>query len=302
MHKRLNYLGALTVFAIFIASSSTLAADAAAQSSKASTGPYGVGVTPAVYLVNFMLMYIASPDTAAKMPAFRAPVPVSLADCLHQNPQGCPYSDFATSFDDQPFRDIAVQGKTCALPTECRTSFKYERLAPRVVKHARQINKALGMRRANWIAQKVGIDKSMILTDEQWECTRGVPPWPADADKKIISVCVNNLTNSNGNTNIPLSSHGLAITRADFESGVSGPDLQRGGDVQSLCAPEAPCLVFNDLFGGPLERIALACGWEDKLISLFELKSFQRVIADGSACQEFSGTPTNECLVEPVCP
>jgi hypothetical protein len=299
-NTRPKFLGVLAVIAILFASSSATGAGEAAQRSEPPIGHYGVGVTPAVYLVNFMIMYIASPDEAAKMPAFRAPVPSSVYDCLHDNPTGCPYSEFATSFDDQPFKGNANQTKNCSLPTECRTSIQWERLAPSVVERSQQINEPLGMERANRIAREVGIDKSMILTDEQWECTKGVPP--RKDDRKIIFACLNNLTNSNGNTNIPLSSYGLAITRADFESGEDAPNLERGGDVQSLCAPQAPCLVFNDLFDKPLERIAKVCGWEDKLISLFKLSSFQEVIVDGNACQTFSGAPNSECLVEPVCP
>jgi hypothetical protein len=286
--------------AILIARSSTVGAGEIGSGSKTTIEPYGVGVTPAVYLVNFMIMYIASPDEAAKMPAFRAPVPSSLAECLHYYPKGCPYSEFALSFDDQPFKGKANRNKNCPLPAECRTNVQWERLAPSVIKRSGQINEPLGMERANRIAREVGIDKSMILTDEQWECTLGRAPM--SDDRKIIYACLNNLTNSKGNTNIPLSSYGLAITRAEIDGGAEVPEIDRGGDVQSLCAPEAPCLVFNDLFDGPLERIALVCGWEKKLLKLFALESFQEVITDGNACQTFSGTPTQECLVEAVCP
>ncbi len=302
MRKRLNCVGALTFFTILISSSSVFGAGAAAQDNKQPIGPYGVGVTPAVYLVNFMIMYMASPVEAAKMPAFRAPVPLSLADCLHHYPEGCPYSEFADSFDDQPFNGKANRTKNCALPPDCRTITELERLAPSVVERSEQINEPLGMERANQIAREVGIKKSMILTDEQWECSQGVPPWPVNADKAVINACLSALTNSNGNTNNPLSSYGLAITRASFDTGEDRPDFERGGDVQSLCAPEAPCLVFNDFFEGPLERIALVCGWEDKLISLFELPSFQQVISDGISCQTSAGAGTLECLAEPVCP
>jgi hypothetical protein len=305
-NTRPKFLGVLAVIAILFASSSTTGAGEAAQRSEPPIGHYGVGVTPAVYLVNFMVMYMASPDDAAKMPAYRAPVPSSLSECLHHNATGCPYSEFATSFDDQPFKDKANQTKNCSFPRDCRTSIQLERLAPSVVERSEQINEPLGMERANRIAREVGIEKSMILTDEQWECTLGVPPWPVNASKKIINACLSNLSNSNGNTNIPLSSYGLAITRADFERGEDGPDLQRGGDVQSLCAPQAPCLLFNGLFDPEnpdgLRQIAKACGWERKLDMLWALPSFREVVYDGNACQNSVGAGTSECLVEPVCP
>ena len=305
-NTRSQFLGVLTVIAILFASSSTTGAGEAAQRSEPPIGRYGVGVTPAVYLVNFMVMYMSSPDDAAKMPAYRAPVPSSLSECLHHNATWCPYSEFATSFDDQPFKGKANQTKNCSFPRACSTSIQWERLAPSVVERSEQINEPLGMERASRIAREVGIEKSMILTDEQWECTKGVPPWPVNASKNIINACLSALSNSNGNTNIPLSSYGLAITRADFESGEDGPDLQRGGDVQSLCAPQAPCLLFNDLFNpetpDSLRQIATACGWVDKLDMLWALPSFRQVVVEGKACQTSVGAGTSECLVEPVCP
>ncbi len=127
------------------------------------------------------------------------------------------------------------------------------------------------------------MDKSMILTDEEYECTIGIPP--RDDDRKIIFACINNLSNSNGNTNIPLSSYGLAITNADQSS-----DPPPSGDVQSLCAPEAPCLVFNALFDGPLERIATSCGWLDKLTHMLRQTQFVKFAAEGALCQKFAGS------------
>ena len=87
MDKRTRLLGLLAVMAALV-TSSPVGAGRADQ--RLAFEPYGVGVTPAVYLVNFMLMYIANPNEAANMPAFRAPVPSSFADCLHTYPTGCP--------------------------------------------------------------------------------------------------------------------------------------------------------------------------------------------------------------------
>jgi hypothetical protein len=50
---------------------------------------YAPSVTAAVYLVNFLLLYMANPDLAAYMPAYRAPIPQPVVDCLEQNPMGC---------------------------------------------------------------------------------------------------------------------------------------------------------------------------------------------------------------------
>ena len=54
---------------------------------------YAPSVTTDVYLVNFLLLYMANPDLAAYMPAYRAPIPQPLVDCLEQNPMGCPWAD-----------------------------------------------------------------------------------------------------------------------------------------------------------------------------------------------------------------
>jgi hypothetical protein len=294
MHKRPRFLGVIAIMAILFSGSNTVGAD-----DEYTIAPYGIGVTPAVYLVNFMVMYMASPDDAANMPAYRAPLPLSLADCLHEFPEGCPYTEFAQTFDDRPFTGSTNQTKKCAFPPVCTTKPNLEKLAPSVVVRSNQINEPLGLERANQIAEELGITKDIILTDEEWECTLGRAP--RNDDRKIIYACLNNLTNSIGNTNIPLSSYGLAITRAELDGEPGLPLIDKGGDVQSLCAPEAPCLEFNDLFTGPLERIAAVCKWEDKLIGLFALDSFQQVISDGKNCQDTSIALSAECLVEPVC-
>jgi hypothetical protein len=249
---------------------------------------YGVALAPPVYFVNFLLLYMSNPNEAAKMPAYRTTLPRPLSDCLESKPQGCPYSAYALSFDDD-----TIGNKNCDWPAECQTDPKWEQLAPGNAKDPAQINEPLGMERANQLAQQLGIDKAMILTDQEYQCTIGVPP--RDDDRQIIFACINNISNSKGNTNIPLSSYGLAIT--DDDNG-SVP----AGDVQSLCAPNAPCLVFNDLFMGPLERIATVCGWETKLDRMVAQTPFTQFAQDGGRCQAFGGsTSGGPCIVEPVC-
>ena len=53
-----------------------------------------------MYLVNFVLLYMANPDIAAYMPAYKAPIPQPVVDCLEQNPTGCPYADYHQYFDN----------------------------------------------------------------------------------------------------------------------------------------------------------------------------------------------------------
>ena len=142
------------------------------------------------------------------------------------------------------------------------------------------------MDRAERLARLLGIDESMILTDAEYQCTIGTPP--RNQDQQTIFSCIGNLTNSKGNTDIPLSSYGLSITDQ--------------GDVQSDCAPEAPCLVFNQLFAGALEKIAFECGWAMKLERMVRETPFFQVVYDGHKCQQYSGAPTGACVVEPICP
>ena len=271
------------------------ASDVASKTRNPPDQFYGVGVTPAVYLVNFLIMYMANPNKAAEMPAYRVPIPTALSDCLLDHPQGCSYSDHALYFDDNT---KGIKGYD--LPPQCRTTSQYEPLGPSIAKRPDQINEPLGLDRANQIAGQLKIDKSMILTDEEYECTIGIPP--RVGARKTIFACLNNLTNSNGNTNIPLSSYGLAITTTD-QSPDEDPTPPPAGYVQSLCAPYAPCLEFNDLFGpeGAFRRIAESCGWLDKLERLRAVTPIKQFAAEGHECQALGGADDGgACIVQSV--
>ena len=106
----------------------------------------------------------------------------------------------------------------------------------------------------------------MILTDADDHCLIGIPP--RDHDREIIFRCIYNLTNSNGNAAIPLSSYGLNVTEQ--------------GDIRSVCAPDAPCLEFNALLGGPLEAIALECGFLDKFLRVVAETPLLQFIEDAN--------------------
>ena len=272
----------------FSATSAAPRSEAVAISRSLLVEPYGVPVTPAVYLVNFLLLYIANPSAAANMPAYRAALPQELYDCLQDNPEGCNYDNFESSLNNPD-----VDKGASILPTECRAEPKWEVLAPSIAKHPEQINEPLGKKRADRLARRLGMDKSMILTDAEYQCTIGAPSTRTQ-DQETIFQCINNLTNSNGNTDIPLSSYGLAITEAITPNGV----VQ---NVQSLCAPGAPCLVFNDLFAGPLEKIAFQCGWASKLESMVRATPFFRFVDRGHRCQQFGGAGSGgACVVETI--
>jgi hypothetical protein len=273
-------------------------ASEAASGLRRTVEPFGVGVTPAVYLVNFLLAYITNPNVAANFPAYRVPVPRELADCLDEFPMGCPYSEFARFFDDS-----TNPSRNCSLPRACQTKPEWAKLAPDVARTPSQINEPLGLDRADSIARSLGIDKSMILTDREWQCTIGTSEDRTDT-QDVIFACVDALTNSRGNTNISLSSYGLAIADpAAIPPPMTGSPAV-AGDVQSLCAPAAPCLTFNNFFSdGEFRALAQKCGWETKLDLMQAKTPFLLFAAQGAACQEIQGgTQRNgACLAEPVC-
>jgi hypothetical protein len=126
------------------------------------------------------------------------------------------------------------------------------------------------------------MDEGMILTDAEYHCLIGIPPRPPD--RETIFRCIYNLTNSNGNAAIPLSSYGLNVTEQ--------------GNVRSICAPGSPCLEFNALFGGRLEEIFAECGCLDKFLRVVAETPLLQFIEDANPCQ-MSGEPA--CLIETTC-
>ncbi len=255
----------------------------AAQPVEASRGHdvanevYAPSLTAWIYLVNFVFLYMANPDLAAYLPAYKAPIPQPVVDCLEQNPTGCPYADYRRYFDEQVF-----DNRECFWPDVCQENARWAHLAPRKVRQPEEINEPLGRPRADQLAHLLGMDAGMILTDAEYHCLIGIPP--RDHDREIIFRCIYNLTNSNGNAAIPLSSYGLNVAEQ--------------GDVRSVCAPDAPCLEFNALLGGPLEAIAAECGFLDKFLRVVAETPLLQFIEDGNPCQE-SGEPA--CLIETTC-
>src|SRR5216117_4438810 len=86
---------------------------------------YAPSVTPAIYLVNFIILYMANPDLASYMTAYKAPIPQPLVDCLEQNPMGCPYAAYRRYFDEQVF-----DNRECFWPNVCRENARWTSLAP----------------------------------------------------------------------------------------------------------------------------------------------------------------------------
>jgi hypothetical protein len=252
------------------------------QSLQGTTEFYGPPISPAIYLVNFLLLYMVNPRVAANMPAFKAPIPKAVAACLEQNPSGCPYAAFEHLFEQQTSGNRRLRPNKCFWPVECQLERKFVRLAPSRARRREQINKPLGIERAAQLARALGMDESMILTEQQYRCLIGTPP--RTPDQQTFFRCIQQLTNSNGTAAIPLSSYGLYVNEQ--------------GDVRSVCAPDAPCLDVNALLVGPFEKIAIECGFLQKFLRLLNQTPFLRLIPGGFACQD-SHKPA--CIIETNC-
>jgi hypothetical protein len=249
-------------------------------SHRTSKEVYAPSVTPAIYLINFLFLYVAKPDIAAYLPAYKAPVPQPILDCLEQHPTGCPYSMFKRYFDEEAMAGGGNRG--CVWTRDCQELPKWDRLAPPKFTQPDQINEPIGKTRAEQLAHLLGITDDMILTDAEYQCLIGTPP--RTQDQETIFTCIYNLTNSKGNALIPLSSYGLNVTEQ--------------GDIRSVCATNAPCLKFNALLAGPLENIAAQCGFLDKLVRMETQTPFLQFAADGDRCQKSAG---EACFVEAIC-
>jgi hypothetical protein len=253
------------------------------ESQGSATEFYGPPISPAIYLVNFLILYMVNPGDAAKMPAYKAPIPKAVATCLEQNPNGCPYAAFAHLFEQQTSRDRRIPPNECVWPVKCQLERKFVRLAPHRARRGKQINKPLGVERAAQLAQALGIDDSMILSEKQYRCLVGKPGNRTSVQQTFFR-CIRQLTNSKGNAAIPLSSYGLYINNE--------------GDVRSVCAPDAPCLDVNALLVGPFEQLALQCGFLEKFLRLLNQTPLLRLIPGGFACQD-SHKPA--CIIETNC-
>ncbi len=257
--------------------------EAASKPTTACVEPFGVPLSPPIYLLNFLLIYFTNPEIAVYMPAYRAAIPQEVYKCLIENPEGCPYSDMAQYFDKQAIKSGGSRNNSTLWPSYCRTKPRWEVLAPPEYQQPDQINQPLGKEKADQLARLLGIDQDVILTHEEYECMIGTPPrGPA---REIIFVGTNDLTNSIGNAVIPLSSYGLS--------------LNTQGDIRSNCAPDAPCLLFNKLAEGPLEAIAIECGFGHKLTHLINETPFLEFVLETPSCQK---TTAPSCIAEAKCP
>ena len=60
----------------------------------------GMPMAPSIWITNFALMYMLSPDLAAKLPAYWAPIPDDVAAAIANSPNGqVPYADWQAAFE-----------------------------------------------------------------------------------------------------------------------------------------------------------------------------------------------------------
>ena len=179
---------------------------------------------------------MANPDLAAYMPAYRAPIPQPVVDCLEQNPMGCPWADYRRYFDEQVF-----DNRECFWPDVCQENARWARLAPRKARRPEQINEPLG-----------GDGLISSLTSLTWmqelhprptnRNQRVIGTRPRDHDREIIFRCIYNLTNSNGTQPFPSLATGLtSLNRAMFEAFAR---LVRRVSSSTLCS-EGPSRQFS---------------------------------------------------------
>jgi hypothetical protein len=228
--------------------------------------PYGIPLAPPVWLANFLLLYFTKPAIGAAMPAFAAPVPETVYECLAKNDEGCPWTEMAGYFR----RRGEITNLTSRIwPSNCLLKPELQALSAPDATHPREINRPLGPEKAAWLAQRLNMTQDMILTPDEYRCLVGTPP--LDPARQIIDLCMQDLTNTRGNARFTLASYGLSISAA--------------GNVRSDCAPDAPCLEFNQLLKGPVQAIAAQCGFGEKLGILVRYTPFLELLVAVDGCQ-----------------
>ena len=257
---------------------------------------YGVALTPSIYLLNFSFLYLADPELAAMMPAYKAPIPAEVLACLEDPPsEGCPWADYSQYFDNPLPSACATQW-----PSYCQIDQEANGLLPSSFVTADQVNQPLGQQRANEMAAALGFFnkgvESFILTPEEYACLIGpTPPSQEQTEEQLTTTtCIANLTNSIGNVpgNIPLSSYGLNVTSE--------------GLIQSNCETGAPCLLFNDLIYSPGEgswllQISKTCGFTEKIERLVTNTPFLYFAALGPECQSSECSSSYVCTIQGIC-
>lgn len=163
----------------------------------------------------------------------------------------------------------------------------YEKWAPSEAGNVGQVNRPLGLKAADRIARKLGLDRQLVFTPEQYALFvsgKGVGGDPAAA--KLVDESVRILTNTTGNplyaevdgklTPIVLGSYGLWVNTA--------------GLLMSPANTDAPTRQVNAVIapGGYLDTWCRDNGCERSLVMLYRSAYASEVIY-GTASQQQSG-------------
>ena len=164
---------------------------------------------------------------------------------------------------------------------------RYLEWAPTQARHSRQVNRPLGARRADRIARKLGLDKRLVFTPEQYVLFitgKGVGGDPAAA--KLVDESVRIFINTTGSplvvsidgrpTPIVLGSYGLFVNQ--------------DGLMMSLANTDAPTRQVNSVIapGGYLGTWCRDNGCERSLRMLYR-SAYTSEVVFGFASQQQSG-------------
>ena len=180
----------------------------------------------------------------------------------------------------------------------------YSHLAPSFTLNPRKINQPLGRKKADAIAEELGITKDMLLTRSEYRKFLGTPETRAqNSDQATIYDCVQFLTNSKANPyKVDLNGDGRIDERVILGSyGMSVVDVNSELYIQTDCYEEggyqAQCLKFNKLAKGYLQKWSLENGTYKQWREMLKLSSFKKLTAASLQCQN-EYVDSNACIVD----
>lgn len=181
----------------------------------------------------------------------------------------------------------------------------YSHLAPSFTLNPRKINKPLGRKKADFIADELGITEDMLLTKSEYRKFIGTPETrEQNPDQATIYECVQFLTNSTANPyevdvngdgvtdqSVILGSYGMSVANVDSSLYIQTDCFEDGAGYQ------AQCLKFNELTKGYLQKWSLENGTYAKWREMLKLPSFKKLTYASLQCQD-EYVDTNACVVD----
>lgn len=164
---------------------------------------------------------------------------------------------------------------------------RYEKLAPTQVAHSWQINQAIGQRRADEIAKKIGLKKSNVFTKKQYRLfVTGRGKGGDRSSAKLVDQSVRILTNTVGR---PLYSkiHGKLVPSVLASYGLM---VNKSGMLESPANSSAPTRKVNAVIepGGYLGQWCRANGAKKALRMLYR-SAYTAEAVYGNKAQQISG-------------